>query len=504
MPTHQTENTRLPTGVPGLDTLLRGGFHRGRLYLVNGEPGTGKTTLGLQFLLEGAKAGERTMLLSLIESRVELEAVARSHGWSLDDIEILELPREVKQTAAAVQTVFTPGEVEFGAMTETLIEGVRRYRPDRLVLDSISQLSMLSGSWYELRGPILEIKSMVQALGCTTLLTSSGARGDLAELETIVHSSITLRSQPPAYGQVRRELLVNKMRGGDFVTGYHNFRIRTGGIEIFTWPEASPEPRSQPWQVIRSDIDALDALLGGGLEAGTACLLSGSTGTGKSTLATLYLLSAARQGERSIVFCFDERRDTFLQRSDSLGLDVRRYMDQGLITLQQIDVGEMSPGEFAHRVRHTVEEMAARVVVIDSLSGYLNAMPDDRLLSVQLHELLNYLASRDVLTLMIETYHSDGNIYFTGVDASYIADTVVTLRHFEAMGHMRRCLAVVKKRHGEHEKSIREFSIAYGGCRVGPPIDDFTGILTGNPTFVGDKKSLFVLDRKESGYGDEG
>lgn len=503
MPPASINPTQLTTGISGLDDLLNGGFHKGRLYLVNGEPGTGKTTLGLQFLLEGVGSGERAMLVSLIESPDELLAVATSHGWSLDGIEIFKIPRQVRSTAAAIQTVFMPGEIEFGDLTNALLEGIRMYRPDRLVIDSVSQLAMLTDSWYQLRGPVLEIKELIQQLGCTSLFTSSGPRESLGELETIVHGCLTLQKKTPAFGQIRRELIVNKMRGGTFVTGYHNFCIRKAGIEIYSWPKPALTIRAHPWQLLSSGINALDDMLGGGLEEGTACLISGTSGTGKSTLASLYLQAAARQKEKSIAFCFDERKDTFLFRCNSLGLEIASQIEQGLINLIQINVGEMSPGEFAQKVRRAVEENDAKVVLIDSLSGYMNAMPEDNLLSTQLHELLNYLGSRDVLTLMVITRHEPGHGLNKEIDASYISDTVITLRHFEASGRIRRCLAVLKKRHGNHEKTIREFQIRKGGCYVGQPLTEFTGILSGNPVYMGSLKKLMQKEAEYKGTDNE-
>ena len=491
MTTDERDDKQMASGVPGLDTLLGGGFRRGRTYLINGIPGTGKTTLAMQFLLEGKKNNERSMLASLIETREELEDMANSHGWSLENIELLQIPHETRRSATSVQTVFNPGEVEFSEVAESILEAIERYRPQRLVLDSVSQFALMSDSWYQLRGPILEIKQLSQKLGCTILFISSGAPDSLGELETIVHGSVTLKSKAPAYGQVSRNLIVNKLRGSIYPTGYHNFRIRTGGIEIYAWPVSTDQSRTRLWEVLPSGIEELDTMLSGGLESGTSCLISGTTGTGKSTLATLYLQSAAKRGDKSVAFCFDERKETFLRRSDSLGIDIRASMEKGLMSLYQVEVGVISPGEFAQMVRRAVEEKDAKVVLIDSLSGYLSTMPgDDDLLSSQLHELLNYLGSEGVLTLMVVNRHDAGNIVEWKVDASYIADTIVHMRHFEAFGEMRRCITVLKKRHGDHEKNIREFQIGQEGCQVGEPLTKFSGIMSGTPTFHGKAEKL--------------
>jgi circadian clock protein KaiC len=457
----------------------------------------GKTTLGLQFLLEGVRIGERVMLVSLIETRNELVDVANSHGWNLDDIHIVELSQNVKASTSSVQTVFSPGEVEFGEITTAVIEAIEQHRPDRLLLDSVNQLSILTENWYQLRGPMLSIRDLLHGMGCTTLLTSSNTAKNAADLDTIAHGSILLETKTPAYGQVLRELIVKKMRGHRFTTGYHNYQIRPGGLEIFTWPEIKKDSSDVDWQVLSSGIRELDDLLGGGLEEGTACLLTGSTGAGKSTLSSIYVEAAAKRGENSIIFCFDERKDTFLRRSASLNLNISAYIEQGLVDLQQVNTGELSSGEFAHVVCRSVETKGAKVVVIDSLTGYLNAVLENKLQMTQIHELLSYLSGAGVLTIMVVSkYGATGNNE-AEIDASYVADSVIVLRHFEALGTVRRCIAVIKKRHGRHEHTIREFRIAAGGCRLGPPLTDFSGVLTGNPVYHGKPENLLRHIKKE-------
>jgi circadian clock protein KaiC len=478
------------TGIPGFDIILGGGLPKGRVYLVGGLPGTGKTTIGLQFLLEGKKAGERVMLISFIETNEELSDVAKSHGWSLEGIHMPELFHDVIDSATTVQTVFSPAEIEFGELTTIVIEAIKQYRPDRLLLDSVSQLSMMTDSWYRLKGPIIKLRDTIHNVGCTALFTSSYGSENAEDLETIVHGSILLSSTIPSFGQIRRELIIKKLRGKKFITGYHNYSIKTGGIVIYTWPEISHDSIQRKWKVLPSGIEQLDEMLGGGLEEGTACLITGSTGAGKSTISSLYVQAAAKRGETSVIFCFDERKDTFLRRSEALGLGIDSFIEQGLIDLRQVNVSELSPGEFAQVIRGAVEESNAKVVVIDSLSGYMSSMPGENMLMTQLHELLSYLSSVRVLTIMVVAKYGITYSNSFDVDASYIADTILLVRHFEASGKMHRFITVVKKRHGSHENSIREFKIAAGGCEIGPPLKEYIGIFDPNPVYTGDLKKL--------------
>jgi len=490
--------TLMGTGIIGLDTILRGGLPSGRVYLVEGAPGAGKTTLGLQFLLEGIRCDERVMMVSLIETENELVAVTRSHGWNIGGLYILEIPQTLKSSSVAVQTVFPPGEVEFGEIAGAIVDAVGQYRPQRLLIDSISQLGMLTDNQQQMRSSVLKIRDLIDHIGATSLLTSSRAGRQVAELDTIVHGTISLRTDNHAFGPVSREIRIKKMRGHQFLTGYHNYRIRTGGIDVFNWRLAPHTSPLNEWQQLSSGNQPLDDLLGGGLEEGTACLISGTTGAGKSTLASLYVQAAALRKEASVIFCFDERKDTFLRRSASLNLDIPAYIEQGLIDLRQVNTGQASPGEFAQIVVRAVEINDAKVVIIDSLTGYMNAIPGDEQLLRQLHELISYLSGIGVLTIMVvNKFGASGSISDMQIDASYLSDTVIILRHFEALGTLRRCIAVVKKRHGPHEHTIREFKISAGGCEVGPPLTAFNGILTGNPTYYGDREKLIDYEDKE-------
>jgi len=480
----------VPTGVPGLDFILQGGLPKGRTYLVEGLPGVGKTTLGLQFLLEGVKTGERAMIVSLIETQDELVEVARSHGWDLDGIQIMELPQDIKDSEMMLQTVFPPAEVEFGEIANAIYENIDRYKPDRLLIDSISQLAMLTDTWQQMRTSILKIRGAVHQMGTTTLLTSSKVQSQVTELDTIVHGTISLATVVPAFGKISRKLYVKKMRGHKFVTGRHDYRILTGGIELYTWQEVSHRPEVEKWSVVSSGNQPLDNMLGGGLEEGTACLIQGAAGAGKSTLASLYVQAAAKRGEGAVIFCFDERKDTFLRRSIALNMEIPVYIDQGLVELRQVDAGRISPGEFSYLVARAVESTDARVVVIDSLTGYMNSMPGETNLLRQLHELLSFLGAMGVLSIMVMNKFDSTGLHQTDLDVSYIADTLIVLRHFEALGSIRRSIAVVKKRHGPHEHAIREIKITGSGIELGPPLADFTGILSGNLRYLGSEKRL--------------
>jgi circadian clock protein KaiC len=490
----EMERPRASTGVEGLDQILRGGLPRGKTYLALGVAGTGKTTLGLHFLRAGADAGERTLYVTMIQGEEELTELAASHGWSVDGIDFLDLPMRVRERAAQAQTVFRPSEAELSQVTETILQGIDEHGPDRVVLDSISELAALTTHHYQLRSPILRIKNLLGDMDCTALLTCGELGERTAHLNTIVHGVIELEMSFPSYGPHRRRIKVHKMRGMSYQGGYHDFCIRTGGLEVYPRLERPQGRQERSWRTIGSGIDEIDQMLGGGLEMGTACLVTGASGAGKSTLASLYVQEASKEGMPSVIFCFDERKETFLRRSESLDIHVSEFIDRGLLDLRSVSAGELSPGEFSHMVREAVEEDGVRVVVIDSISGYLNAMPEQRHLQIQLHELLSYLGGAGVLTLMIMTTHGMYGQMESSVDVSYIADTVLLLRHFESRGQMRKCLAALKKRHGGHEKTIREFEITRGGGRVGEPLREFSGVLTGNPTFTGSAESLLETD----------
>ena len=482
------------TGIAGLDTILQGGFPRERIVLVWGGPGTGKTTLGLQFLREGVRNGERILYAPLLQTRPELDEIMGSHDWSLEGIQIAELPENIRKGSHANQTLFSPSDIELHEVAEAILQAIKTHKPERMVLDSISELAILVEHSYQFHRQLLKIKEELSRHGCTTIFTAGAIAKDMQEVQTMVHGVIKLSQEGQSYGPPRRRLEVTKMRARIFRGGQHDMEIRRGGLTVHPGLEYPLQRTAQPLpQPVQSGNLALDALLGGGLEEGTACMLLGPAGTGKSTLASLYVQAAAERGTRSAVFCFDERQDMFLRRSDSLGLRIRELVDAGTVDLQGINVGEISPGGFMASLREKVHQEHIRLVVIDSITGYFNALPDDRLQQHrQLHELLNYLSGHNVLTILIVSTHGLMEEQRHLVDISYLADVVVLMRHFEASGSVRKCVSVVKKRHGRHESTIREIEFKHGGMEVGEPLRHFSGVLTGQPTFIGQHEALIA------------
>lgn len=482
---------RAESGVPGLDEILGGGLLRDRIHLIHGGPGTGKTTLSFQFLLEGVRRGQRVLYISLLQTREELAAIFGSHGWSLDGIDLLELPENIHQTAADEQTLFDPAEVELHQVTDFIARKITELEPERLVFDSITELAVLVDSPYQLQRHLLRFKNQLGGSGCTTLITvNDNTSLDMAAIKTVVHSVVELRNERTGCHGPRRWLEVTKMRGSPYRQGRHDFRLLTGGLSVFPHITGAQDDGDVPWETISSGNAELDEMFGGGIESGTTCLITGTTGAGKSTLASLFAEAAAERGERVVIYCFDERKETFRRRSAGLGMRIDRFIDSGLIELEQVNVGELTPGEFAHMIRLAVEERGARVLVIDTVNGYHNAMNETRQLFVQLHEMLSYLGSRGVLTLLVMSYHGLSGAVDHEVDSSYIADTVVVMRNFEAFGRVRRCIAVLKKRHGQHENTIREVMIGTDGIAVGQPLVDFRGVLTGQPEYCGKAAAL--------------
>jgi circadian clock protein KaiC len=485
---------RLGTGIESLDNILEGGFPANRIYLVEGDPGTGKTTLALQFLLEGARLGQPTLYVTLSETKEELLAVAASHGWSLDGIEIYELvPPEDSLKPESQYTIFHPSEIELGETTSAVLKEVERIKPKRVVFDSLSEMRLLAREPLRYRRQILALKQYMNGRESTVLLLDdrTAETKDL-QVQSIAHGVLMLEHVAVEYGGERRRLRVIKLRGSRFRGGYHDFNIETGGILVFQRLVASEHrPREFVKECVESHVPELDALLGGGLDRGTSTLLLGPAGSGKSSLAAHFAAAAAARGERSAIFIFDEIFETYMIRAAGIGLDIRGYVDDGLIKLQQVDPAELAPGEFAHAVLSAVKDDDARIVIIDSLNGYLNSMPEERFLIIQMHELLSYLNQQGVVTLLVMAQHGFlGSSMETPVDVSYLADGVMMLRYFEAGGSVRRALSVVKKRSGVHENTIRELEISKTGIRVGRPLSDFHGVLTGVPNYSGMQDSL--------------
>lgn len=472
---------RARTGVNGLDDVLHGGLIADRLYLVDGNPGAGKTTLALQFLLEGRRRGEPTMYVTLSETAEELRDGAASHGWSLDGIQIIELHGEEGPDADNELTIFHPSEVELSQTTRRVLEAVDRHSPKRMVFDSLSELRLLAQNSLRYRRQILALKQFFSGRACTTLfLDDRTADGSDLQLQSIAHGVISLEHQAPVYGRALRHLRVVKFRGSDFRTGYHHLRLLRGGLEVY--PRLTASDHGEAFDIVHlaSGVQALDNLLGGGVDIGTSTLIVGPAGSGKSTIALQYAIAAAQRGEHAVVFTFDESRQSMLSRLRGMGMSAESER-QGL-KICQVDPAEISPGEFAHMVRHAVEVDRARVIVIDSLNGYVNAMVDGHYLTAQLHELLSYAGNRGVSTFVIaaQTGMLAGQMGAPG-DASYLADTVVHTRFFEHAGQVRKAISVLKKRSGPHEHTIRELHFDGKGVRLSEPLRQFRGILTGVP-----------------------
>jgi len=486
---------KIATGIEGLDRILYGGLPAARACLVYGGAGAGKTTLALQFLNEGLRRGERCLYLTLLQSEAELDDVVASHGWDLDGLDVVHLPSHLWEEETGGQTLFSSYDVELTEITDAIADAIARHRPQRLVVDSVGELNLLVENNMQLRRTLLRLKLVIADSGATAIVTAGESTVEMVfALQTIFNGVVQLTSEAVTLGRARRRLEVMKQRGAPFLEGRHDLRIVTGGLAIFprlAFDRLTGEPAGG--RTISSDIAELDRLTGGGLEEGTACLITGTTGAGKSTVASLYATAAARRGERAAVYCFDERRATYMQRSGKLGLPVRSQLEAGQLELREMAVGEMAPGEFVDDVRRAVAERDVKVVVIDSVTGFLHASDGTRETLVQLHELLSFLGAAGVLTLMIVTDH--GLVPGQGViDASYLADTVLLLRHFEAHGTMHRCIAVTKKRHGPHERTIRQLETKAGGVEVGPPLSRFRGVLSGIPDYHGDEASLIHDD----------
>lgn len=479
------------TGVAGLDEILGGGLTPRRLYSVEGVPGSGKTTLAMQFLMEGVRQQEPVLYVTLSETKEELLDTATSHGWTLDGITVYEMiPSESALTGDEQYTMFHPSEVELGQTTTAILEEVVRLKPRRVVFDSLSELRLLAGNPLRYRRQILAFKQFFAGRNCTVLLLDDMTVADRdLQVQSISHGVLLLEQWNPEFGADRRRMRVVKYRGRQFRGGYHDYKIERGGLVVFPRLIAA-EHRSAPERLrLASGVSGLDSLLGGGIETGTSTLIMGAPGTGKSSLSGQFASSAAERGQRTAMFIFDESVETFLTRAEGLGMKLREHVESGMVTVQPVDPAELTPGELTENIRNSVDRHQATIVVIDSLNGYLNAMPGERFLVIQLHELFMYLGQRNVATMLIAAQHGLIGMQMTSpVDATYLADAVILMRYFEAFGEVRQAISVVKKRGGAHERSIREFKLSNGRIEVGEPLRNFRGVLTGVPTmetFVG-------------------
>ncbi len=492
--------TTAQTGISGLDNILNGGLARGRLYLVEGVPGSGKTTLAMQFLIEGARRGESVLYITLSETKEELASVAASHGWDLSGISIRELlPPDGALEADEQYTMYHPSEVELASTTKVILEDVQRLKPTRVVFDSLSELRLVAGNPLRYRRQILALKQYFAALKCTVMLLDDMTASDHdLHVQSIAHGVILLQHMSPEYGAERRRLRVIKYRGSEFRGGYHDYLIRKGGIIVFPRLIAAEHRGPMRCAKLPSDIKELDDLLGGGIEEGTSTLIVGGAGTGKSTISAQFCAAAARRGQKSLLFMFDESPKTLFTRCSGVGIDLESHVTSGMIEVVQVDPAELSPGELSFMIREGVEERGVKIIAIDSLNGYLNAMPEERFLTIQLHEILMYLAQQSVATLLIGAHHGIiGSQMHTPVDASYLADAVILLRYFEAKGEVRQAISVVKKRGGIHERTIREFGMHQGRIEVGEALRQFRGILTGVPVYEGSNDPLLGTDRRK-------
>ncbi len=487
----------VPTGVPGLDHVLMGGFLPEGFYLVQGDPGSGKTTLALQYVLGRKAAGERCLYITLTESRRDLESACRSHGWLLEGVDVCDLTRSAANLAGEPESsVFHPSETELGETTQAVLAAVDRAKPQHVVFDGLSEMRLLSGSPLVYRRQLLALKEFFAQRKATVLLLDdrSSAFGDV-QPESLVGGNFVLERTLPQYGRARRRMYATKVRGSNFREGYHDYEIVRGGVVVHPRLVAAEHHDRFEREALPSGVANLDAMLTGGLTTGSTTLLLGPAGVGKSTVAMQYAVAAMKSGKKAACYVFDEVIDTLVERTEKLCLSqeggVTEFMRSGLLHAQQVDPAEMSPGAFAHEVRRAVEA-GAKVVVIDSLNGYMNAMPEERFLTTHLHEMFSYLNQKGVVTIMVVAQH--GMIVGTAgggdVDVSYLADTVLLFRYFEVRGEILQALSVFKKRTGSHERTLRQLTISERGVAVGEPLREFRGVMTGVPQYEGKTEVL--------------
>jgi circadian clock protein KaiC len=484
------------TGVAGLDDILGGGLSAGHVFLLEGTPGTGKTTIALRYLIEGAKRGETGLYITLSETESELRAVAKAHGWEIDSkIEIFELiPPESVLEADHQQSLLYSSDLELGEAAKSIFKVFERIKPARVVLDSLSEIRLLAQSSLRYRRQLLALKHYF-ARHATTVLLLDDRTSETSDKtsHSIVHGVVQLEELAPDYGAERRRLRVTKYRGRSFRGGYHDFTIRTGGVVVFPRLRAAEHKSRYERGRLSSGIAGLDALLGGGIEQGSSTLILGPAGAGKSTITLQFVTAAIARGEKAAVFVFDEELGLLFERTREMGFNLEGLRDSGALLIEQVDAAELSPGEFAHRVREIVDTAGAKTVVIDSLNGYQAAMPDENSLVLHIHELLQYLNRQGANTFLTVAQHGLVGEMKAPVDVTYLADTVILLRYFEAFAQVRRAISVIKKRAGKHEDTIREYGIGPTGVLIGEPLKQFHSILRGVPTFNGPTEPLLDI-----------
>ena len=480
---------RLSTGIAGLDDILAGGLPAGQMYLLQGNPGTGKTTIAMQFVLASLAVGERAIYITLSEPRAELLSSAESHGMRLNEIPIVEfVPDEAMLAMENQYTVFHPSEVELASTIQRLIEEIEKHSPQRLVIDSLSELRLLAADKMRYRRQILALKQYFSQREITVLLLDDcTTEGHDLQLQSIAHGVMALQKVSRSFGTTRRHIEVVKMRGSAYREGTHDYTIKTGGVVVFPRLVASEHSEKFPEEQIASGISQLDSILGGGIDRGSSVLVTGPTGVGKSSIAMQYAIAAAKRGDRAILYCFDEVLRSAKLRAKGLGMKIDELTEAGHLLMKQIDPAELSPGEFTAQIRRDVEENDTRFVVIDSLNGFMNSMPGEHDLTLHVHELLAFLTQKGVITILILNQQNLVGSMHTKVDISYLADTVILLRYFEVQGRIHQAISILKKRIGQHERTLRELSFSSAGIHVGEPLVNFQGVLTGVPEFVQNK-----------------